>query len=55
MAESLEFSLLRYGSEHELQRVGVWTLPQTPENSSNGYWVMFVKHQPPLLLMHILD
>ncbi len=48
MTDGLRYTELRYGSESELQRVGVWQFPddasaagqQQPAGSAAKYWFM---------------
>ena len=36
MADSLKYSEYQYGSDHELQKLGVWTFPGDPNNDEDG-------------------
>ncbi|KAK6219650.1 hypothetical protein QIS74_05152 [Colletotrichum tabaci] len=41
MPDSLTFTEHHYAADNELQRLGVWELPQTAENAS-GYWIIYL-------------
>lgn len=43
MAESLKYTEYQYGTEHELQKLGVWQFPQSNEEGSSQetkYWLV---------------
>ncbi len=44
MADALQHTELRYGTENELQTVGVWQFPSDepppPESEATAYWFM---------------
>ncbi|KAK1984345.1 Alpha/Beta hydrolase protein [Colletotrichum cereale] len=41
MSGSLKFTEHRYAADSELQKLGVWELPQTADNAA-GYWVIYL-------------
>ncbi|ETS80133.1 hypothetical protein PFICI_07662 [Pestalotiopsis fici W106-1] len=41
MSSSLTYEAHRYGKDHELQRVGVWTLPDTGSQSKEP-WIIYI-------------
>jgi len=43
MADSLKYTEYQYGTEHELQKLGVWQFPTTTDENSTQdtkYWLV---------------